>query len=92
MQELRPAIFALRAFNVETGLITDIVSEPSLRQIRFQWWRDGINSLLTDKPVKHPVIEALSQVNFECLTSCQTFHLSSMSTVLLVLTFLLSLC
>lgn len=55
-------MFALRAFNVETGLVSDNVKEYGLRQIRFQWWRDAVNSILTDKPVKHPVIESLAQV------------------------------
>ena len=27
-----------------------------------QWWKDAVNSVYRDKPVKHPVIQALAQV------------------------------
>ncbi|KAK9803446.1 hypothetical protein WJX73_001804 [Symbiochloris irregularis] len=60
---VRAAVFALRAFNVEVAMISENVSQSALQQIRFQWWREAVNSVLTDRPVKHPVIEALSQIS-----------------------------
>lgn len=62
MQELRAALTAIRCFNVETGLVGENVKESGLLPIRMQWWRDAVNSVFRDKPVKHPVIQALAQV------------------------------
>ena len=62
MQELKAAIIAIRCFNVETGLIGENVKETGLLPIRMQWWRDAVNSVFRDRPVKHPVIQALAQV------------------------------
>jgi phytoene/squalene synthetase len=61
MQELRPALFAIHALNVETALIPDQVSQPQLAQMRYQWWREAINSIKGAAPLRHPVVQALSQ-------------------------------
>ena len=63
LQDLRPSLFAIHAFNVELALIPDVVSQPTLAQIRYQWWRESINSLKGPNSVNHPVIQALSQVS-----------------------------
>lgn len=55
-------MFAIRCFNVETGLVGETVKETGLLPIRMQWWKDAVNSVYRDKPVKHPVIQALAQV------------------------------
>ena len=62
LQELRPSMFAIHAFNVETALIPDQVSQAALAEMRFQWWREAINSMATKTPLKHPLIQSLSQV------------------------------
>lgn len=62
LQEVRAAAIALRAFNVETAQIAEQVRETGLVPIRFQWWRDAINSCYKGTPVKHPVVQALAQV------------------------------
>ena len=62
LQELRAAIFAIRCFNIETGLVGETVKETGLLPIRMQWWKDAVNSMYRDKPVKHPAIQALAQV------------------------------
>ena len=63
LQELRAAVFALRALNIETGLVGEHVHESNLIPIRMQWWRDAVNSMYGErKPVQHPVVSALSQV------------------------------
>ena len=61
MQDLRPALFAIHAFNVELALIPDLVSQPTLAQIRYQWWREAVTSIKGSAAVNHPVIQALSQ-------------------------------
>ena len=63
LQELRAAVFALRAFNIETGLVGEHVHESNLIPVRMQWWRDAVNSMYGERrPVQHPVVSALSQV------------------------------
>ena len=63
LQDLRAAVFALRAFNIETGLVGEHVHESNLIPIRMQWWRDAVNSMYGERrPVQHPVVSALSQV------------------------------
>ena len=60
-QELRAAVVALRAFNVETAQVAEQVRQAGLVPIRFQWWRDAVNSCYRGPPVKHPVVQALAQ-------------------------------
>ena len=40
----RQHLFALHAFNVEVARIRDEVSDPTLGEIRLQWWRDAVAS------------------------------------------------
>ncbi len=63
-QELRPALFALRAFNVEVATVADVVrsKEAILGQLRFQWWRDAVRSAFDNKPPSHPVALALAHI------------------------------
>ncbi|GIL86937.1 hypothetical protein Vretimale_15529 [Volvox reticuliferus] len=63
-KELRPPLFALRAFNIETALVVDSVRSKELvvGQIRFQWWRDAIKSAYDGRPPNHPVALALAHV------------------------------
>ncbi|KAG2442344.1 hypothetical protein HXX76_002430 [Chlamydomonas incerta] len=63
-KELRPALFALRAFNIETALVADQVRsrESVVGQIRFQWWRDAVRAAYEDRPPNHPVAIALAHV------------------------------
>lgn len=57
----REALFALIAFNYELARIADLVSEPMLGEIRLQWWREAIEAIFEDKPVrKHEVTEPLA--------------------------------
>ena len=58
--EVRGALLALYAFNVEVTRIRDVVSEPSLGLIRLQWWRDTVEGLYAGgSGAGHPVAEAL---------------------------------
>jgi phytoene synthase len=58
----RPArdhLFALYAFNIELARIGEQVREPSLGEIRLQWWRDVL-AAPPDSPSGHPVVDALA--------------------------------
>jgi phytoene/squalene synthetase len=50
----------LAAFNLELALVHDSVSEPMLGQIRFQWWREAIDSIYAGTPRRHAVVVALA--------------------------------
>ena len=68
VQELRPAVFALRAFNVETGLVAETAKEPALAQLRLTWWRDAVASMHERSDHHHPVVHALAAVRAASLT------------------------
>ena len=76
-QELRAAVIALRAFNVETAQIAEQVRQAGLVPIRFQWWRDAVNSCYRGAPVKHPVVQALAQARL-AQTKSEAHHLMGM--------------
>jgi phytoene synthase len=57
-ESARRHLLALHAFNVEVARIRDVVSDPTLGEIRLQWWRDAI---LQDAGGGHPVATALSR-------------------------------
>jgi NADH dehydrogenase [ubiquinone] 1 alpha subcomplex assembly factor 6 len=57
--EAREALFALYAFDHETGKVRQLVSEPMAGLIRLQWWRDA---LAAAEPPAHPVVEALHRM------------------------------
>jgi Squalene/phytoene synthase len=58
--DLRPHLFALYAFDVELSRIPQRVSEPMIRQIRLQWWRDSISAIYAGGVQDHPVAIALA--------------------------------
>ena len=65
IQVLRAPIIALRAFDVETKLVSDHAKSEMLMMMRFQWWRDAVNSTFQGKPPDHPVMRALAGVFVE---------------------------
>ena len=53
-------LFALHAFNLELAKVAPLVSEPTLGEIRFQWWRDALAELQAQGAARqHPVVLAL---------------------------------
>ncbi len=57
----RAALVALYSFNFEVAKTREIVHEPLLGQIRLQWWREAIDEIYRDAPVrKHEVLEPLA--------------------------------
>jgi len=70
---LRAAVFAdkagrerlqvLYAFHYELAKVPELVSEPMIGQIRYQWWRDAIAEIYEDRPVrKHEIATPLAVV------------------------------
>ena len=55
----RDALFALYAFNAELAQIADEVTEPTLGEIRLQWWRDAIQVAASGEATGHPVADAM---------------------------------
>ncbi|HEX3495541.1 MAG TPA: squalene/phytoene synthase family protein, partial [Methylocella sp.] len=59
-REPRRHIHALYAFSLEVARVREIVSEPLLGEIRFQWWRDALEGAADAGEAKaNPVAAAL---------------------------------
>ncbi|MGB3457111.1 MAG: squalene/phytoene synthase family protein [Litorimonas sp.] len=59
--DMRDRLFALYAFHAELAKVPELVSEPMLGRIRYQWWRDCLDEIYTEKPVrKHEVATPLA--------------------------------
>lgn len=56
---LRPHIHALYAFSHEIARVREIVTEPLLGEIRFQWWRDALDQGGETGAGANPVAAAL---------------------------------
>jgi len=70
---LRAALFAdkagrerlqlLYAFHYELAKVPELVSEPMVGQIRYQWWRDAIAEIYEERPVRqHEIATPLAAV------------------------------
>lgn len=59
--ERREELFALYAFNHEVAKTSEVVSESIIGQIRLQWWRDALESLLGGNLRQHYVLQGLEQ-------------------------------
>lgn len=58
----REALLAVYAFNHEIAKTREIVTEPMLGRIRLQWWRESIDSIYGDGPLRpHEVAEPLAE-------------------------------
>jgi len=59
----RGKLLTLYAFHYELAKVPELVSEPMLGAIRYQWWRDCVDEIYTDKPVRrHVVATPLAEV------------------------------
>lgn len=56
----RRHVQALYAFNLEIARVRELVSEPLLGEIRFQWWRDALERPDADDVAANPVAAALA--------------------------------
>ncbi len=57
--ERRRHVHALYAFSLEIARIRQLVSEPMLGEIRFQWWREVLAGERSIEAAAHPVAAAL---------------------------------
>lgn len=58
-QTARPHVQALYAFSREIARIPDIVSQPTVGEIRLQWWVEAIEGSRASEAESHPVAAAL---------------------------------
>lgn len=55
----RPHVQALYAFSLEIARVPDIVSQPTLGEIRLQWWIEAVEGARETEAAAHPVCAAL---------------------------------
>ena len=61
--EDRDALMVLYAFHAELAKVPELVSEPLIGQIRYQWWRDALDEVYSGKPPrKHEVVLPLAEM------------------------------
>lgn len=65
-RRVRDALMGLYAFNCELDRIPAIVTEPSLGEIRLQWWREALENVGSRHVTGNPVAD--------CLTEAITTH------------------
>lgn len=75
----RDAVIALRAFNIQTATIKDVISKPEIGEMRVIWWRDTIKKIYEKKEVPlDPVVQEVARaINSYKLT--QTFFLKCLN-------------
>lgn len=56
----RQSLIVLYAFYYELARVRVSVTDPTMGQIRFQWWRDALGELAGGKPRQHDVVLALA--------------------------------
>ncbi len=59
----RADLLVIYAFHAELAKVPEIVSEPMIGAIRYQWWRDALGEIFGKKPIrKHEVVLPLAEV------------------------------
>ena len=58
--EVRPALFALHALDLELAAVVATTTEAMLGEIRLAWWREALARLDTAPPPAQPVLAALA--------------------------------
>lgn len=59
-EEVRARLLLLYAFHLELAKVPELVSEPMIGQIRYQWWRDAIAEIYETNSVrKHEITTPL---------------------------------
>ncbi|KAH7041399.1 squalene/phytoene synthase [Microdochium trichocladiopsis] len=53
---------AIRAFNLELVRLPDLVTNPTIGQMRIQFWRDAVNNTFAGRPPKEPIMILLHKV------------------------------
>ena len=60
--EVRHALIILYAFYYELARVRIVVTDQTMGQIRFQWWRDALEELQQGAPPQHDVVLALASI------------------------------
>ncbi len=71
---LRPALFALYAFNHEVARVAESVREPMLGAIRLEWWRETVEGAANGNPRNHDVAKGLTALFATGLVSLGAFE------------------
>ena len=72
--DMRDRLFALYAFHAELAKIPELVSEPMMGRIRYQWWRDCVEEVYGGGSVrKHEVSTPLAEMVAQ--SGLSRFHL-----------------
>ncbi|KAH9899101.1 squalene/phytoene synthase [Xylariomycetidae sp. FL2044] len=53
---------AFRAFNLELVRLPELVSNPTIGQLRMQFWRDAVNKTFAGQPPKEPIMILIHKV------------------------------
>ncbi len=61
-QPARDAMWAIRAFNIETSSIQEVTTQDTIAKMRFEFWKDLVDRSFDLKPFEHPVSQQLSHV------------------------------
>ena len=65
-EKARQRLMLLYAFHLELAKVPELVSEPMIGQIRYQWWREAIAEIYeTDSVRKHEITTPLRQLFME---------------------------
>ena len=59
-EDKRPHLLALYAFDIEIGRIPNLISEPAVGEIRYQWWLDALDAIYNGDAQDHPLAQALA--------------------------------
>ncbi|WP_298917531.1 squalene/phytoene synthase family protein [uncultured Algimonas sp.] len=61
--DVRDRLFALYAFHAELAKVPELVTEPMMGRIRYQWWRDCLGEIYGSGPVRaHEVSTPLAEM------------------------------
>lgn len=62
----RESLQLLYAFHYELAKVPELVSEPMIGNIRYQWWRDAVAEIYEGRPVrKHEIATPLAKILIE---------------------------
>jgi len=63
----RGHLLSLYAFNIELSRVREEVSDPTLGEIRLEWWREALQRAQNGEIVGHPVADALALARRRCV-------------------------
>ena len=74
-KSLRPQALTLVAWHHELHNIAAKVREPILGQMRFFWWRDGLDAIVKNNPSPpHPLLNTIAKLYFSGVLKPEFLH------------------